>query len=133
MNREQYDEPRSIAEAKERKRLLFADIMSIERQLADKYRVDRNGNKLSKQEYRLWRGAAHSSLVHKKSEHAYLKDWIIERRRTIEAAQIGIKNANDPMSVMVGLHEVLKKALDGDDMALGKAFNVVDQYLNHAA
>jgi hypothetical protein len=133
MAREGYPEPRSIAEAKERKLLLLTDILSIERQLADKYRVDREGHRLSRQEYRLWRGAAHSSLVHKRAEYAYLKEWIIERRRALEAAKIGVENMNDPRSVMTGLHAVLKKALDGDDHALGVAFNVVEQYLYHAA
>lgn len=128
-----FKEPTKISEAIARKRVLEADIMNIERQLAEPTRYDREGAKISKKDYQLWRSSAHSSLVFKKTEHAYLKDWIKDRRRRLNADEIGIFKEDDPREVLVKAKVALKKALAGDDSDLGVIYNVIDQFLQHAA
>jgi len=133
MSDRQFTEPSSIAEAKARKRALERDIMNIERQLAEPVRYDRDGSEMSKKDYRLWRSSAHSSMIFKKAEQAYLKDWIKERRRRVDAENANIFDANDPRNLLVEARTAIKKALAGDDADLGRIFNVIDQYLQHAA
>jgi hypothetical protein len=132
MAERQFNEPHTIGEARARKRILERDIMNIERQLAEPVRYD-NDRVLDIEEYRRWRSKAHSSMVFKKTEHAFLKDWIVERRRRVNADEVGIFEADDPREVLVKTRLALKKALDGDDSALGAIYNVIDQFLQHAA
>jgi hypothetical protein len=128
----QFIEPSTIAEAISRKRMLERDIWNIERQLAEPRR-EQDGKPIDRKQYRSWRSKAHTSLVFKKAEQAFLKDWIIERRRAIEAGKLGIFDPNDPKELLVKTRAVLKKALAGDDLELGQLYNVIDQYLQHAA
>lgn len=128
----QFVEPSTIAEAISRKRTLERDIWNIERQLAEPLR-EQEGKPLDKKQYRSWRSKAHSSLAFKKAEQAFLKDWITERRRAIEANKLGIFDPNDPRELLVKTRVALKKALAGDDLELGQLYNMIDQFLQHAA
>lgn len=123
-----FAEPESIAEAKRRKRELLLDILSIEQQLTSNTEDGKN-----KQEYQQWRAKAHKSLVFKKAEHLVLKDWITERRRLVEAKELGIWNPNDPREILLRTRAALLRALDGDDLELGAVYNVIDQFLQHEA
>ena len=129
----QYEEPQTIKEARSRMHALERDIMGIERQLSEPERIDRDGKRLNRKEYRKWRGSALSSRVFKKLEYAYLKAWIKERRRRVEAEDLDIFDADDPKAILVSVRKALRQAMDGDHADLGVIFNVVDQYLQHAA
>lgn len=126
MGDRQFRDPESVLEAQERMLSLSQDVMNIERQLAEPPRGEND-------EYRRWRSKAHGSLVYKKSEHAFLKHWVTERRRQIEAGKLDIFHPNDPREILVRTRQALKKALDGDTADLGPLYNVIDQYLQHAA
>lgn len=89
MTQQSFPAPQSIKEALGRKRVLEGDILNIERQLGEKVRSE-HGRALSLGEYKHWRAKAHSSLVYKKTEQTYLKDWIINRRKEIQTGKLGI-------------------------------------------
>lgn len=130
-NDRQYQEPRSISEATARKRALERDIMNIERQLAEPVRME-EGRPMAKKEYRSWRSKAHASLVFKKAEQAYLKDWIKERRRQIELGKLGIYK-DEPKELLLKTHQELKKLLEDRATDIPALYNAIDQYLQHVA
>lgn len=129
-----YRNPQNLSEALSWKRELERDIWNIERQLAEKTHFDRSsGVVLSGAAYQNWRKAAHSRLIYKKVDHSFIKDWITERRRKIDADEVGIHDPNDPRELLQRTKIAMKKAMDGDDSDLGVLCNVIDQYLHHAA
>ncbi len=135
-DRYQFPEPKSMKEARKRKRELERDILNIDRQLRDPERRDRKGKLLSAEDYMRWSKGARSSLIFKKTEHAYIKDWMADRRRKIQANEIDIYDADDSRELLVRCRLVLRRILDGEDMDnldLGSLFNVIDQHLQHAA
>jgi hypothetical protein len=131
-----YPEPVSIAEAKLRKRELERDIMNIERQLSDRDRRGRDGSLLTKEAYLRWYKGARSSLIFKRVEHTYLKDWILERRRQLQARELDIYELSDPRALLLQCRQTLREVLDGrdpEDTDAGNLYNVIEQYLHHAA
>lgn len=128
----QFQEPHSIADATARKRMLERDIMNIERQLAEPVRME-EGRPMAKKEYRYWRSKAHASLVFKKAEQAFLKDWIKERRRQIESGKIGIYKSDDSKELLLKTRQELKKLLDDADTDIPALYNAIDQFLQHVA
>ena len=134
MNEPNYREPPNLAQALRWKRELEKDIWNIERQLAEKTHYDRGSNTvLTGTAYANWRKSAHARLIYKKTDHSFLKDWIVERRRQIDADEVGIHDPNDPRELLQRTKIALGKALDGDAEDLGAIYNVIDQYLHHAA
>ncbi len=135
-DRYRFDEPKTMAEAQERKRILERDVRNIERQLKDREKRDRNGRLLDKKSYLKWRKGARSSEIFKKTEQAYLKDWIVERRRAIQAGELGIFDPNDPREMLLRARLALRGILDGkspEELEVGKLYDTIDQYLQHAA
>lgn len=134
MNDPNYRSPPSLSQALRWKRELEKDIWNIERQLAEKTHFDRGLNRLlTSKEYQSWRKSAHARLIYKKTDHSFLKDWIVEQRRRIDADEIGIHDPNDPRELLQRTKVAIGKALDGDGADLGVLYNVIDQYLHHAA
>ena len=126
--------PTSIAEAQARKRELESDIKRIECQLGDPLpRFDREGRLMTKEEKQAWRNAAHFKMNIKIDEQVFLKDWIKERRRQVEADQTGIFDANDAREMLVISRIAMRKALAGNDEALGSTCHTIDQYLKNVA
>lgn len=129
-----FEEPTTIREAKDRLMILLTDIRSIEKQLTDFERRDRSGEVLSREEYLRWRSRTRASQIFKQTEYARLKDWILERRRSIEAEEIDIERVNDARDILRAARIILRKAIDkGAPADVGRLYNVVDQYLYHAA
>jgi len=126
-------EPASIREAKERQKALLLDLRNIEKQLGDHVRMNRDGEPLSPKEYVQWRSRTRASYVYKQNEYAELKDWIRERRRQLEAAQVKITDPNDARQLLLGARAVLRSVLNGEEPEnLGDMFNVIEQHLTHA-
>lgn len=132
-NDRQFQEPSSISEATARKRMLELDIMNIERQLAEPVRVLEEGRPMPTKQYRSWRSKAHASLVFKRAEQVYLKDWIKERRRQIEAGKLGIQGMDEPKELLLKTRQELKKLLADSDTDIPALYNAIDQYLQHVA
>jgi hypothetical protein len=131
-----FPEPESLREAHDRKRVLERDIMNIERQLMDRERRDRDGKPLSKDEYRVWHRKTRSVLIYKKVEQTFLKDWIVRRRREVQATEVGIFDPDDPREMLVQCRKVLRRLLDGEEVeeaGAGRLYDVIDQFLQHAA
>lgn len=131
-NDRQFPEPRSISDALAQKRALERDIMNIERQLAEPIRMEGN-QPMAKKEYRGWRSKAHASLVFKKAEQTYLKDWIKERRRQIEAGKLGIRGMDEPRELLLKTRQELKRLMEDDSTDIPALYNAIDQYLQHVA
>lgn len=127
-----FDPPKNMKEAKTRKRALERDIANISKQLSDPTRKDKRGKKLSTKDYLRWRGQARASLVFKQVEQVFLKDWIKERRRVIAAGELGVFDPNDPNHLLQVTREKLLEA-KGQAPGLGELFDLIDQYLQHAA
>jgi hypothetical protein len=113
---------------------LLIDIMNIEKQLSYSERRGPDGKLLSTQEYKYWRSRTHASLVFKRAEYTDLKAWILNRRREIEASELGIRDPNSPREVLVACRALLRELLDNgvQHEDLGVVYNVVDQTLQHS-
>jgi len=105
--------------------------MNVERQLAEPLRCNQDGSEMSTMQYKRWRSRAHSSLVYKKGEQTYLKDWMKQRRVDIEAGKAGVFDVHDPRAYLVRARAVLKLVLDGDTTAVGQAYSAIDQFLQN--
>lgn len=135
-SRYEFPAPKTMRDAKTRKRALERDIMNIERQLADRDRRDRKGRPLTREAYLRWNKNARSSLIFKKTEHHYLKDWIVERRRAVSSKRAGIFDPNSPEELLLHAKGKLRDVLNGkspDEAGLGSLYDLIDQYLHHAA
>lgn len=128
-------EPRTIREAKERMKVLYRDIRNIEKQLGDGVRRGRDGHPIASDEYRNWSSRIRASLVYKHVEYAELKDWILERRRQIEAKELDITDPNDSRELLRAARQVLREVLDGKPVpeVASQLYSVIDQHLIHAA
>lgn len=129
-------DPRSMEDAEDRRQELLRDIWSIEKQLSDgKRRLDRDGKPLSVEAYKDWHSRTRASLVYKNNEYRMLKRWIKDRRASIEAGELGVRDANSPRDLLIGARGALRKALDGGaaNADVGRMFKVIDQYLKRAA
>jgi hypothetical protein len=130
----EFKAPTSIKSAQQRMRDLLIDIMNIEKQLSYSERRGPDGKLLSTQEYKYWRSRTHASLVFKRAEYTDLKAWILNRRREIEASELGIRDPNSPREVLVACRALLRELLDNgvQHEDLGVVYNVVDQTLQHS-
>jgi hypothetical protein len=122
----QYNVPESIDAAIRRKRVLESDIWSIERQLS-------SHEESNIAAYKNWRAKAHTSLIHKKGEQAFLKDWITSRRRQVAAHEAGVFEPDSPNELLLRVHAEIKRHLDGKPNQLPALYNLIDQYLHHTA
>lgn len=68
--------PVSADDARYRMAQLYTDINLIEVQLKDLVRIDKEGNKLSKEDFDNWQRRTRTALAYKKSEYHYLKTTI---------------------------------------------------------
>lgn len=130
----EFTPPASILDAQSRLRELLIDILNIEKQLTTSEKFDHNGRPLSRREYRSWRSRTHASLVFKRIEYGDLKNWIMLRRREIEASEVRVRDPNNPRDVLLAVRALLRDLLDQnvDHQDLGIVYNVVDQQLHHA-
>lgn len=134
-----YKAPISIKEALQRINQLYADIIDIERQLAEKDRLDMNtGERMSPASYRRWRSAALASRMHKLVERKELQLWVQNRRRAILAKEAGVYRADDPRSLIVATTQALREFFHGDgdideaENRLHKLLQLMEGYLMHA-
>lgn len=130
----EFQPPDTILDAQARLRDLLIDIMNIEKQLTTSEKFGPGGKPLSRREYRAWRSRTHASLVYKKIEYGDLKNWIVLRRREVEASEIRVLDPNDSRDVLRAVRALLRDLLDKsvDHQDLGVVYNVVDQHLHHA-
>jgi hypothetical protein len=131
-----FDEPESMQEALARIALLTRNIANVQYQLGDHERKDKRGRRLSPRAYRRWVQSARASLIYKRQEQAYLKQWVKDRRRAIEARQLDIFEPESPDALVQRCRVALRELLDGaslEEAEVGKLYNVLDQYLQHVA
>lgn len=122
-----FTEPTTIRDAKDRMRELHKSIASIETSLGDaEFKARR-----TPEEYRSWRSRARWKLYYQKQEYMDLRDWIVDRRRSLDATDIEVTDANDTREIMVKVRHTLKDILQGRDPNVGQLFNVIDQHLQH--
>lgn len=126
----QFREPQNLREALERKTELDIEIVTIERQLTDPERRDRSGRLLDPKAYRQWKQRAHNVYLLKKAEQLRLRRWIKERRRAVDAEQLGITDPDDPVAILLAVREELNQ---GEEADLGLLRNVINQFFEHAA
>lgn len=131
-DRYQFPVPESIHDAKIRKRLLERDILNITKQLADGDRRDRSGKRLVLSDYRRWRSQARASHIFKQTEQVYLKDWIVERRRTLQASALGIFEPNDPRALLMQVRTLLGDEEDRSS-EMGLLLDTINQFFQHVA
>lgn len=77
-------------EAQELLKVRYREISDIEYQLADPNKTDRNGQRLTDDEYKAWRKKALAALKAKKDETFELKEMLDEHRDTISRKAAGI-------------------------------------------
>lgn len=127
-----FQAPQSIKEALGRKRVLEGDILNIERQLGEHTRTE-HGRVLSLGEYRHWRAKAHSSLVYKKTEQSYLKDWIVSRRKEIQTGKLGIYRSGSANDLLQRVLIELTKLEKDEPTKLLALKSVIEMHLKHEA
>jgi hypothetical protein len=84
-------------------------------------------------DYRVWRAKAHSSLVYKKEEQCFLKDWIADRRREIEAGKLGIYKHNTAEDLLQKTLCELKKLGRDEPTRITALMHAIEMFLKHEA
>jgi hypothetical protein len=131
-------EPRSIREAKMRLHEVQKDIWNMEKQLGDKTpRFNHDENRpMTPAEQKAWRSKKiRPKHIFAQVERARLMDWIAERRREATAEKLQVTNPNDGREILIAARTVIRKVLDEKDEPdeLGRLFDVIEQFLVHAA
>jgi len=125
----QFHSPQTMKEAKERLREVTTNILNVEKQLGDEGRRIRFGPS----EYQEWREKTKSAKIYMITEQQHLKDWIFERRRSLEAKELGIWKPEDPRTILQRAILEGRKALNGKPNDLAKVLDLAELCLNHDA
>lgn len=80
IRRPMFNEPTSIGDADLRRQALIGEIQTIQAQLGDRHRTDKQGRRLPSHEYWDWSRKARYSLNLRLEELRSIKDWIKSRR-----------------------------------------------------
>ena len=119
-----FEPPCSVRACKSRMRILLNGIRDVQMQLGDKARRERDG-------YLSWRAKATSSLLYKEAEYGYLKDALIELRRSAQAKEADVWDPGDPRHLLMRLREEVQKKEAGQEHQLPDVLDVVDRYFEH--
>lgn len=121
-----WTEPLTMKEALQRLRKVTVDVQNIEMQLGDRRRE-------SNPDYPTWRMKTKSARVYSLMELRALRDWIQERRRMLNAKEVGIWDHADPRALMQQAVIEGRKALKGESNSLDKVIAALDLFLTHNA
>lgn len=118
MTDSEFKTPDTIEEAESRRGALTLDVQSIQAQLGDKQRSDRNGTRMRATEYNTWKKHATYNLNQKLAELRLVKAWIQKHRRTLASAHTEVENSppvNQALGHLRNLCSILK-ALREDEV-----------------
>lgn len=124
-----FEPPNTMKEAKELLREVTFSILNVEKQLGDEGLEER----LSAADYQRWREKTKSAKIYMISDQQALKDWILNRRRAIDAKEIGIWKPEDPRTLLQ--HAIIegRLALDGKPNNLARVLDLASLCLIHDA
>lgn len=131
--------PRTLREARRRKRRILDDIKDMELQLANPNVTDKDGNRLDLEEWELWKSKVYRRLRKAMKEASYLRYWVTETRTVLRALDVGVKNHLDPnahLSASLRLMRSIRKceALPKElHKRTGEVADAVEAYLTHNA
>ena len=130
-NLDKYEFPamRSLQQARARMREVTLNIMNVEKQLGDK----RRQKNMSASEYENWYEKTKAAKIFMVAEKHYIKDWILERRRQLDAKRVGIWPHNDPRTMLQRVVIEGRKSLAGEENDLVAVLDLIDSYLQHDA
>lgn len=119
----------SLRQAKDRLREVTTNIMNVEKQLGDR----RRAKTMKEPEYEMWREKTKAAKIFMVTEQQHIKDWILERRRQLDAKKIGLWPHNDPRAIIQRAVLEGRKAIAGEANDLAAVLDLADLYLNHDA
>lgn len=108
-----FESPSKLREARRRKARLQDEIESIQFQLSDRDRSDKNGRRLAPEKYHKWRHYAIKALIAKKKELRFLKRWISDRQQRKTAGMFDIDSTNRESLLAAASNLLQNKIKDG--------------------
>ena len=102
-----FEAPVDLEEAEKQQRELTLDVQTIQQQLGDRQRTDKNGNRLSRKDYWAWKKQAQFVLNQKLATLRSVKAWIREHRPTLNlsVAQQSTSHLRRLVEVLAALGE----------------------------
>ena len=131
--------PKSLKEARKRRRKVRDTMKDIEMQLADPNMTDKAGKRMTLTEWELWKSRAYRVLRRTQAEFSYLEYWIDETRRSIRANEAGIKNHLDPNAHLNTARHLLRSIRKCEALPkelhdrTGRVADSIEAYLTHDA
>ena len=123
----EFKPPTSLKEAKERLRTATIDIMNVEKQLGDRRR------QVTMKNYDEWRERTKAAKIFTVMEQKDLKAWIFERRRQLDARDLGVWPPADPRVLLQQVVLEGRRELRGETSNLAGILDLIDTYLTHDA
>lgn len=127
--KQEFEKPTSLSQALARTRTVTINIMNVEKQLGDR----RRERTMREADYETWREKTKAARIFMVSELRFLKDWIKDRRRQLDAQKVGIWPHNDPRAILQHLVIEGRKALRGEENELAAVLDQADLFLTHDA
>lgn len=102
-------EPRNVNEARQFADAVAASIREIQDHLSSRNVTDREGNRLTEQEYWRWRDRAKTALRHYEKQHRRLKRWIKEHQNVERAMELtGTIDPANPRALLFNLYGLMR-------------------------
>jgi len=136
---EEFDLPKDLDEAEERRVQLTLDVQGIQAQLGDKQRTDDSGRRLSSQEYWNWKKRAQHALNFKLNELRAIKKWIKDTKRSMAAPVVevvGSATLEEAVGHLAQLYQIIsdlrEEEVEFNESELAKIF-AAGNFLRRAA